>query len=352
MEKKSRVSQLPKQNSHSQRLLTTGLLISIFVLIICLLISITTGDAEIPLETVYKTFTAFDGSTNQLIIRTLRVPRSLIAMSVGASLAVAGSIMQGLTKNPLASPGILGINAGAALAVVSGGLIFGSDSANIYPTFGFFGAIVTALTVYWLGSLGQGGLHPVKLTIAGAAITALLSSLTTAILILDQNRLDQIRFWLAGSVAGKDFNVFLQVFPYLLVGLTIAFFLARQITLLTLGEDVAIGLGVQTVWVKVGATICVVILAGCSVSIAGAIGFIGLVVPHIARLLVGIDYRWIIPYAAILGSILLLLADIAARLLLKPIEIPVGIMTSLIGGPFFIYLALSKDFLQKSGNRE
>jgi len=342
MEKNSPVSQLPKKNSHSQYLLTTGLAIGILVLIICLVISITTGDAEIPLETVYKTFIAFDGSTNQLIIRTLRLPRSLIAMFVGASLAVAGSIMQGLTKNPLASPGILGINAGAALAVVVAGLIFGSSSAKIYPTFGFFGAIVTAITVYWLGSLGKGGLHPIKLTIAGAAITALLSSLTTAILIVDRNSFQEFRFWLAGSVAGKDLNLFLQVFPYLLVGLVIAFFLARQITLLTLGEDVATGLGVKTAWVKVGATICVVILAGCSVSIAGGIGFIGLVVPHIVRLLVGIDYRWIIPYAAIFGSILLLLADIAARLLLKPIEIPVGIMTSLIGGPFFIYLALSK----------
>ncbi len=344
----AKITELPatknaaKKKTPSLRLLLLGLIISILVLIICLIISITAGDTEIPLKTVYEAFTAFDGSTDQLIIRTLRLPRSLIAMLVGASLAVAGSIMQGLTQNPLASPGILGINAGAALAVVSAGLIFGSSSASIYPTFGFFGATVTAVTVYWLGSIGKGGLHPVKLTIAGAAITALLSSLTTAILIFDRASLEEIRFWLAGTVAGKDFNLFLQVFPYLLVGLAIAMLLGRQITLLTLGEDVATGLGVQTTWVKLGATICVVILAGCSVSIAGAIGFIGLIVPHIARLLVGIDYRWIIPYAAILGSILLLLADIAARLLLKPIEIPVGIMTSLIGGPFFIYLALSK----------
>ena len=342
MEKNSPVSQLPKQNSRSECLLTIGLPLGILALIICLVISITTGKVEISLETVYKTFIAFDGSTNQLIIRTLRLPRSLIAILVGASLAVAGSIMQGLTKNPLASPGIIGINAGATLAIVSARLIFGFSSDNIYPIFGFFGAIVTALIVYWLGSLGQGGLHPIKLTIAGAAITALFSSLTTAILILDIKSLEEFRFWLAGSVAGKDLNLFWQVFPYLLIGLAIAFFLARQITLLTLGEDIATGLGVKTAWVKVGAIVSVVILAGCSVSIAGAIGFIGLVVPHIVRLLVGIDYRWIIPYAAIFGGILLLLADIAARMLLQPIEIPVGIMTSLIGGPFFIYLALSK----------
>lgn len=331
-----------KVKTRSRHLLLVGLALSILILIICLITSLTKGDAEIPLNTVYKSFTAFDGSTEQLIIRTLRLPRTLIAMLVGASLAVAGSIMQGLTRNPLASPGILGVNAGAALAVVSASLIFTSSSFNIYATFGFLGGTVAAVTVYWLGSLGKGGLHPVKLAIAGAAITALLSSLTTAILIFNQEDLEKIRFWLAGSVAGKDLNLFWQVFPYLLVGLVMAFLLARQVTLLTLGEDVATGLGVQTTWVKLGATICVVLLAGCSVSIAGAIGFIGLVVPHIARLLVGVDYRWIIPYSAVLGSILLLLADIAARLVLKPIEIPVGIMTALIGGPFFIYLALSK----------
>lgn len=333
---------IAKQNTRSRPLLLLGLTLSISILIICSLLGITAGDTEIPLSSIYKAFTAFDGSTNQLIIRTLRLPRTLIAILVGASLAVAGSIMQGLTRNPLASPGILGINAGAALAVVSATLIFGSSSLNIYAVFGFFGASVAAVTVYFLGSLGKGGLDPVRLTIAGAALTALLSSLTTAILIFNQESLEEVRFWLAGSVADRDFNLLLQVFPYLLVGLVMAFALARQITLLTLGEDVAIGLGVQTAWVKIGATICVVLLAGSSVSIAGSIGFIGLVVPHIARLLVGVDYRWIVPYAAVLGSILLLLADIAARLLLKPIEIPVGIMTALIGGPFFIYLALWK----------
>ena len=333
---------IAKQNIRSQHLLFLGLILSLLILIICLILSLITGDTEISLGTVYKSFTDFDGSTNQLIIRTSRLPRTLIAICVGTSLAVAGSIMQGLTRNPLASPGILGVEAGAALAIVLARLIFPSSNLNFYATFGFFGAAVTAIVVYFLGSIGQGGLHPIKLTIAGAAINALLTSFTTAILILDEARLEEIQFWLAGSVAGRDLNVFLQVFPYILVGLIIAFLLARQITLLTLGEEIAIGLGVQTTWVKIGATICVVILAGCSVSIAGIIGFIGLVVPHIARFLVGIDYRWIIPYTAVLGSILLLLADIVARSVLKPIELPVGIMTGLIGGPFFIYLALSK----------
>ncbi|MDJ0515172.1 MAG: iron ABC transporter permease [Trichodesmium sp. MO_231.B1] len=333
---------IAKQNLRSHSLLFLGLILSLLILIICLIVSLITGDAEISLETVYKTFTAFDGSTNQLIIRTWRLPRTLIAICVGASLAVAGSIMQGLTRNPLASPGILGVEAGAALAIVLARLIFPSSNINFYATFGFFGAAVTAIVVYFLGSIGQAGLHPIKLTIAGAAINALLTSFTTSILILDEARLEEIQFWLAGSVAGRDLNVFLQVFPYILVALIITFLLARQITLLTLGEEIAIGLGVQTTWVKIGATICVVILAGCSVSIAGIIGFIGLVVPHIARFLVGIDYRWVIPYTAVLGSILLLLADIVARSVLNPIELPVGIMTGLIGGPFFIYLALSK----------
>lgn len=317
-----------------------GLILGMLVLGVSLLVSITHGVAEIPLSTIYKAFTAFDGSRDQLIILTIRLPRSLIAIAVGASLAVAGGIMQGLTRNPLASPGILGVNAGATLAVVATSFFWGSASSNLYTASGFLGAILAAVAIYLLSSLGQGGITPVKLTIAGAALTAFLSSLTTGLLILSQSTLDEIRFWLAGSVAKGDFNLFLQVIPYMLVGLLVAFLSSRQITILTLGEDVAKGLGLQTTWVKVAAAVSVVFLAGSSVAVAGPIGFIGLVIPHIARFLVGVDYRWILPYAAVLGGILLLLADIVARLLIQPQELPVGVMTALMGAPFFIYLAL------------
>jgi iron complex transport system permease protein len=258
---------------------------------------------------------------------------------VGAAVAVAGTLMQGLTRNPLADPGILGINAGAVMAVVMTSFIFGTSSPIVYAWSAFLGAGVAAVTVYLLGSLGRGGLTPLNITIAGAALTAFLSSITTGILILSQRTLDEIRFWLAGSVAGSDLALFLQVLPYIAIGLVVAFAIAKPITTLSLGEDVARGLGQRTAWVKVTAAISVVLLAGSAVAVAGPIGFIGLVVPHIVRFFVGFDYRWILPYSAVFGAILLLVADIAARLLIKPQELPVGVMTALFGTPFFIYLA-------------
>jgi iron complex transport system permease protein len=315
------------------------LLLSLLVLLLCLVLSVTYGAAEISLDKVLAALIAFNGSIEHLIIRTVRLPRSLIAILVGAAIAVAGTLMQGLTRNPLADPGILGINAGAAMAVVMTSFIFGTSSPIVYAWSAFLGAGVAAVTVYLLGSLGRGGLTPLNITIAGAALTAFLSSLTTGILILSQRTLDEIRFWLAGSVAGSDLALFLQVLPYIAIGLAIAFALSRPITTLSLGEDVARSLGQRTAWVKVTAAISVVLLAGSSVAAAGPIGFIGLVVPHIVRFFVGFDYRWILPYSAVFGAILLLVADIGARLLIKPQELPVGVMTALFGTPFFIYLA-------------
>ena len=301
--------------------------------------SITYGAAEISLDKVYAALTAYDGSTDHLIIRTVRLPRSLIAMLVGAALAVAGALLQGLTRNPLADPAILGLESGAALAVVVAVFLFGASSLSAYAGFAFLGTGVTAVLVYLLASLGRGGLTPLNLTIVGAALTYLAASLTTAILILSQRTHDEIRFWLAGSVAGRDFTLFFQVLPYIVVGFVVAFALGRQITALNLGDDVAKSLGQRTAWVKVTAALGVVLLVGSSVALAGPIVFIGLVVPHIVRFFVGFDYRWILPYSAVLGAILLLVADIAARLLIKPQELPVGVMTALFGTPFFIYLA-------------
>nr|WP_242042563.1 iron ABC transporter permease [Leptolyngbya sp. FACHB-541] len=316
--------------------------VSILLLFVCLLLSITFGAADIDLSTVWQALTAFDGSTNHLIITTLRLPRALIALLVGAALAVAGALMQGLTRNSLAEPRILGISAGAALAVVAATFLIGTTSIQIYTWFAFAGAAIAAVAVYSLGSVGRGGLSPLKLVLAGAVLDYLLSALMTGILILDRRTLDEVRFWLAGSVAGRDFNILLQVLPYVLIGLIIAFSLGKQITTLTLGEDVARGLGLNTAWVKAIAIITVVLLAGSAVALAGPIGFVGLVIPHIVRFWVGVDYRWILPYAAVWGAVLLLIADLAARLIIKPQELPVGIMMALLGAPFFIYLARSQ----------
>jgi iron complex transport system permease protein len=318
---------------------TWGLMACVILLAICLLASLVLGAAEITPKTVYESLTQFDNSTEHLIIRTVRLPRSLIAICVGAALAVSGSLMQGITQNPLASPSLLGINAGASFAVVLATLLLGENSLHVYAGFALVGAGITAAGVYFLGSLGRGGLTPLNVVLAGAALTAFLAAMTSGILIVSQRTLDEIRFWLAGSVAGRNLDLLKQVLPYFLIGLVLALALGRAITALSLGDSVAKGLGQQTGWVKGLAGISIVLLAGASVAIAGPISFIGLIVPHFSRFWIGLDYRFILPYAAFLGAILLLVADIAARSLFYPQELPVGLVMPLIGAPFFVYLA-------------
>ncbi|NDJ17361.1 FecCD family ABC transporter permease [Myxacorys almedinensis] len=319
-----------------------GLGLGAIVLLICLIFSVTLGAKDIPLPTILESFTRFDNSVDHLVIQTVRIPRSVLAIVVGAALAVSGALMQGLTRNPLAETGILGIGAGGALAVVATQFLFGSASLTAYASAAFLGAGAAAVAVYGLGTLGRGGATPLNLTVAGAALTAFISSITTAILIVSQRTFEEIRFWLAGSLAGRDFSLLLQVLPFMGMGLLIAFLLGRQITTMSLGEDIATSLGQRTLWIKILTATSVVLLAGGAVAIAGPIGFVGLVVPHVVRFYIKTDYRWILPYSALLGAILLLLSDIAARVVLKPQEIPVGVMTAIVGAPFFVYLAKSK----------
>lgn len=309
------------------------------VLLLAFVLSLALGAAAIAPGTVVAALTAYDGSNDHVIVQTIRLPRALIATTVGASLAVAGTVMQGLTRNPLASPSILGINAGAGLAVVLALYLLGTPTLAVYAWAAFLGAALAAVLVYALSGLTLTGATPLALTVAGAALSAVLASLTTVVLVLNQRTLDEIRFWLAGSVAGRDIGLYAQALPYLLVGLVLALLLGRQLTALSLGDDVARGLGMRTRQVQVAAGVSVVLLAGGSVAVAGPIGFVGLVVPHAARLLVGQDYRWLLPFGAVGGAILLLLADVAARLVIWPQELPVGVMTALIGGPVFVYLA-------------
>lgn len=319
-----------------------GLVAGAGLLAVGALVSMVFGAASIPLEVVVSSLLAPDGSLEHLTVRTLRLPRTVVSVSVGAALGIAGGVMQGLTRNPLASPGILGVNAGAALAVVGATFLAGGESPLFYAFLAFSGAGVTSVAVYLLGSLGRAGPSPVRLILAGAAVTALLTSLTTAVLLLDRRSLEQIRFWLAGSVAGRDLELFLLLAPFLAAGAVAALVLGRAITALSLGEEVARGLGQHTGRVKLVAAGSVALLAGGSVAVAGPIGFIGLVIPNAVRPFVGTDYRWILPYSAVAGAGLLLAADVAARMVIRPGEMPVGVMTALIGGPVFIYLARAK----------
>jgi iron complex transport system permease protein len=324
----------------SRALLLPGLLVCIGLLVVCLLWSITLGAAEITPQVVYEALFSFDQTSFQhLIIQTVRLPRVLAGMVVGASLAVAGAIMQGLTRNPLADSGILGINSGAAFAVVLAVFLLGNPSLSAYAFFGFIGAAIAAGLVYFLGSIGRGGATPLKLTLAGVIFTAFISSLTTAILISDQETLDKIRFWTAGSLAGRDMTLLAQTTPYMLLGMLGALIISRQITTISLGEDIAQGLGQNTLWIRASAAFIVVLLAGGAVALGGPIGFVGLVVPHVVRVLVGVDYRWIIPYSACVGALLVTVADVGARIIIRPQELPVGVMMALLGAPFFIWLA-------------
>ncbi len=327
------------QLGRSPTLLISGLAIGLVLLVLCLLTSIGLGAADITPREVWNALVAFDeSSTNHLIIRTVRLPRSLIAVLVGGAMAIAGAIMQGLTGNPLASPSILGVSTGAAFAVVLSIFVLGVNSLSVYAWFALAGGAITAGLVYLFAALGPGGVTPLNLTLAGTVFSTLIATLTSGILILNQQTLEQVRFWLAGSLAGRDMNLVQQVIPYLIAGFLLALVLGRHVTTLSLGESVAKGLGQNTAWIKGLGAISVVLLVGSSVSIAGPIGFVGLIVPHLVRSWVGVDYRWILPYAVIVGAIMLLIADIGARLVIRPQEVPVGLMMPLVGAPFFIYL--------------
>ena len=320
-----------------------GLLIGLLVLLGGIVCSIAFGVTNISWHTIVQSYTNYNGSQEHLIIQTARVPRAFIAAIAGASLAVAGSLMQGITHNPLASPSLFGINAGAAFFIVAGSAFFGASGLTTFAALAFIGAAVTAAIVYILGSIGSDGLTPLKVTLAGAAMTAFFSSLSLGCLLTGGQTFDQVLYWFVGSVAGRDMGIFTTAAPYMGIALVAAFLIARHMNLLALGDDVATGLGQKTIFIKLAVGIIVVLLAGGSVSIAGPIAFVGIVIPHITRYLVGLDYRWVIPYCAILGAILLLGADIGSRYIAFPKEIPVGVMTAILGVPFFVYIARRGD---------
>lgn len=331
----------PAARADALRLLGFPLMAALLLLV--LLSSTAFGAAEIEAGVLWDSVTDFDvTNTDHLVIRNLRMPRAVTAALVGAALAAAGAIMQGLTRNPLADSGLLGIEAGAALAVMVAVLFLGVHSLSGFALFAFAGAGLAGAAVYAIGSLGRGGPTPIKLTIAGAALATMLGSVTSLLAILHPLGYNQVRFWMAGSVAGREMALIGQAAIYIVAGLVLAILLGRQITTLSLGDDLARGLGLNVIWVKLLAAAATILLAGTSVALAGPIGFVGLVAPHAVRFFTGADYRWVIPYAALLGAIFMVLADVVGRVVMRPMELPVGIMTAAIGGPLFIYLVRAK----------
>ncbi len=323
--------------SYATRLLWLALAAGLLVLV--LLASIAIGSKNIPLGTVLDALFAYDDSDDHAIIQTLRVPRTALGMIVGMALGMAGALIQAMTRNPLADPGILGVNAGAAFFVVIGIGFFGVTALSGYMWFAFFGAIVTTIVVYVIGSAGPSGATPVRLTLAGVAVGAVLSGITSAIALLNPETFDRMRQWRAGSLVAPGFDAFLTVWPFIAVGLVLALAAARPLNAVALGEDLASALGANIMRTRVLAIVSTTLLAGAATAAAGPIGFIGLMVPHVARWIVGPDQRWIFAYTIVLSPILLLVSDIVGRVVLRPGELQVGIVTAFVGAPVLILLA-------------
>lgn len=316
-------------------MITVGLGILAFVLAL----SVSVGAANIDLLTVWESIFHYNpNSTEHSIIHQIRIPRSVADIAVGASFALAGSLMQGMTRNPLADSGLLGLNAGAIFMVALCFAFFPGISYNFLILFSFLGAGLSVALVYGIGSLSRKGVTPIRLVLAGSAVTALFTALSEGVSIYF-NLSQDLAFWFAGGMAGVKWAQLKLVLPWIIAALVGALVISRSITVLSLGEEVATGLGQRTKSVKIAGAVIVFVLAGASVSVAGPIGFVGLVVPHITRFLVGVDYRWIIPCSAVLGGLLASLADIGARMINAPHETPIGAIFALVGVPFFLYVA-------------
>lgn len=324
-----------------------GLVACLAVIALLAFLSMAIGTRTIALGEVWRAVSAYDATnTDHLVIMELRLPRTILGVLVGAALGLAGAVMQGVTRNPLADPGILGVNAGAALFVVIAISVLKISSVFGYVWFAFVGAAIAAVVVYSIASLGRDGATPIKLALSGAAITAAFGAVTTAFLLMNQSTFDQFRFWQVGALAGRDLSVAAQIAPFLIVGLVLSLFLGRVLNTLSLGEDVARALGAKIGLSRGIAAAGVVILCGGATAAAGPIGFIGLTIPHVARMITGPDYRWTLPYSMLLGPILLLSADIVGRVIARPGEVQVAILTAFIGAPVFIALVRRKKLAE------
>ncbi|MFI6524112.1 iron chelate uptake ABC transporter family permease subunit [Streptomyces uncialis] len=323
-------------STHAGRAL--GLLVCLLVLGGCLVLSLAFGAKSIPVTDVWHALTTYDGSEDAFIVRDLRVPRAFLALAVGAALGVSGALIQALTRNPLADPGILGVNAGAGFAVIIGVAFLGLSSTGQYLAMSFAGAVVTTTLVYVLGSAGRAGATPVQLTLVGVALSAVLAGISAAVTLLNPEVYDAMRGWAAGSLAARGWDVFHTVLPFIAAGLVLALLAARPLNAIALGDDLARSLGAGIVRTRVTVVVAVTLLAGAATAAAGPIGFVGLMVPHVARWFVGPDQRWIIPYTIVCAPVLLIVSDTVGRIVLTPQELQVGIVTAFIGAPVLILL--------------
>lgn len=327
---------------HSFRAQSTLLVLLIAVTLVLALWSLTIGTAKIPLGNVLEALITHGETRDEIIVWTIRLPRAVAAVVVGASLGVAGALMQAVTNNPLASPDLLGVSAGAAFAVVVSIVLFDASSPIVFLWVAFAGAGITGSLVYAIGSVGAGGVTPIKLALSGAVLSIFLGSLSASLLIFDLKATDTIRLWSMGSLAGREGHAVAVATPFALIGIFGALVLARELTTASLGSDLAQAIGQNlALWRSIFGGL-VIVIAGSAVALAGPIGFVGLVVPHIVRLTVSSDYRWRLPFCAVGGALLVVMADSLQRYL-TGVDVPVGVTLALVGAPFFIWLARSRS---------
>lgn len=323
------------RRSAARRTLLLGLLalIVVMVAVSSLLFGVKT-------VTIADVFSALNGQVDTVAeaAAAKRIPRALLAIVVGAALALSGATMQAITRNPLADPGILGVTGGAALAVIFSIAVLGISSAYEYMGAATIGAVLAAAFVYTIGSIGRDGTTPIKLALAGAASTAAFVSLSSAILLPRANLMQRFEFWRVGGLGGASWNGLATILPTFALGAVIIFMMARPMNSLALGDELAAGLGEHVNRTRLIAAAGAVILAAAATAIAGPIGFVGLVIPHLCRMLIGPDHRWLLPFSAVSGALLLLSSDIIGRVIARPQEVEVGIVTAIIGAPFFIWI--------------
>lgn len=324
-----------------------GLIALLAACILGVFISACIGTREISLTTTWEAIVAFDQTSSEhLIVFHQRIPRALLSVVVGLCLGVAGAVMQALTRNPLAEPGLLGVNSGAAVAIATGISFFGISDVSGYMWLGLAGAGVAGVTVYVLGGVRR-GTNPVRLVLAGAALSVVLGALTQLVLVNSiDNVFDRYRHWMVGSLAGRGYDVLAAIGVLAALGLAGALLLSRALDSAMLGEDLSRSLGGNPgrVWALAG--LVVIVLAGTATAAAGPIGFLGLAAPHLARLLVGVDHRWVLPYSGLLSALLIVVADTLGRVIPDQGEVSVGIMVAILGGPFFVLLVRRRRMVQ------
>jgi iron complex transport system permease protein len=316
-----------------------GLAVAVALLALAIVASVTVGSREIPLEVIARAvFGGERGSNDAIVLLDSRLPRTLIAIVAGLALGVAGALTQAVTRNPLADPGILGVTSGSAFAVAIAVGVLGITTVQGYLWFAFGGALLATVVVYVIGSIGREGASPVRLTLTGVALGAVLSGIVSAMLLADPEGFAAMQAWESGSLEGRGWDGFVPVLPFVAVGCVLAFLISRSLNAISLGDDLASSLGARVRLTRTLAIVAVSLLAGGATAIAGPVAFVGLMVPHVARWMVGPDQRWIVAYSIVLGPILLLVADVVGRVVLRPGELPAGIVTACIGAPVLVAL--------------